>query len=149
MSYKPVVSNGTDLDGVTTLVWGTGGALQSPLPPGPQDVTGFAGEGYYTVDSIDEAEDADAKYGTNGTGIKSWRMLLKHGKKWNVTIQDDRTMTPPAVATTVGVIDYLGDKTAAYTAKVISNDYRTGREQPGQRVIQVENLTLIDSQATT
>jgi hypothetical protein len=152
MVLGPVVSAGAELDGLTTLVWGTAGALQSPVPG-----ASYAGEGYYVVESIDEAEDAEQEYGTNGTGIKSWRMTLKHGRKWNITVTDDINMTPPTVNGTVQVLDYLGgtpgsggggvgNKTVVYTAKILSNDYRTARKQAGQRVLQVENLTLIDTQ---
>jgi hypothetical protein len=137
----PVLSAGAELDGITTLVWGTGGALQSPIP-----TAGYAGEGYYVVESIDEAQDAEQIYGENGTGIKAWRMTLVHGKKWNITVTDDTTMAPPTVNSTVSVLDFIGNKTVAYTAKVIANDYRTARKQAGQRVLQVESLTLIDPQ---
>lgn len=148
----PVVSAGAELDGITTLVWGTGGALQTPAPSPT-----FAGEGSYIVESIDESEKAEQEYGTNGTGIECWRMTLKHGKRWNITVTDDTTMTPPGVNTTVSVLDYLlspanstqgggGGKTVFYTARVLSNDYRAARKAAGQRVLMVENLTLVDAQ---
>lgn len=140
MSF-PTVSAGAELDGITTIVWGTGGALQSPAP-GPT----YAGEGSYIVESIDESEKAEQEYGTNGTGIEAWRMTLKHGKRWNVTVTDDTSMTAPAVNTTVSILDYLGNKTVFYTARVLSNDYRAARKAAGQRVLMVENLTLVDAQ---
>lgn len=142
MSLGPIVSAGTELDGITTLVWGTAGSLITPAP-----AAGYAGEGFYIVESVDEAEDAEKIHGENGTGIKAWRMLLKHGKIWNITVTDDTTMTAPSVGSTVTVLDFLGNKTLSYVAVVTDNNYRAARKQPGQRVLQVENLTLIDAAA--
>lgn len=132
-------------DGITTLVWGTGGALRA-INGVNSAVNAFAGEGFYTVESVDEAQDVDPKHGTNGTGIKSWRMLLIHGKKINITVQDDTTMIPPAVGQTVTIIDYLLDKTTTLICKIIDNNYRAAKEVPGQRILQAENLTLVDPQ---
>lgn len=151
----PVISAGATLDGITTLVWGTGGALA--LPAAPAGYGGVGGEGAYIVESIDESEKAEQIYGENGTGIEVWRMTLKHGLRWNITVTDDTTMAPPKVGQTVSILDYLlapansaagggGGKTTYYTAKVLSNDYRAARKSAGQRVLQVENLSLVDAQ---
>lgn len=141
MYIAPVVSAGAELDGITTLIWGTAGVLQSPLPS-----SGYGGDGYYIVESIDSSEDAEQIYGENGTGIKCWRMTLTHGRKYNITVTDDSTMTPPSVNTTVTIVDQLGDRTKQYVCKVLQNEHRGARKQPGQRVLQVESLTLIDPQ---
>lgn len=143
----PALSTGysTAQDG-TLVVWGTDGILQSPAPSSGT----FAGTGFYIVVSCDETEKVDLDYGENGTGIEIRRTILKHGKRWNLTVIDDVTMTPPAVASTVVVIDILQGSTGTTgtikTAVVIDASYRAAQRQPGQRVIQVENLTLVDPQ---
>ena len=142
---QPTLSTGYSSAGITTMRWGTDGILQSPSPGGT-----FAGTGYYIVESIEESEKVEQEYGTNGTGIEAWRVILKHGKRWNITVQDDTSMSPPSVGTTAwGVVDPLNNPTLVWTATVITNDYRAARRQPGHRVVQVENLTLVDSQVTT
>lgn len=137
----PIIDAGAELDGVTTLIWGTSGSLTVPSPGGS-----YAGDGFYIVESIDESEKTEQIYGENGTGIEAWRMTLKHGLRWNVTVTDDSTMTPPVVNTTITILDFIGNKTKFYVAKVLNNDYRAARKTPGQRVLQVENLTLVDAQ---
>jgi len=148
----PTLSTGysTAQDG-TLVVWGTDGILQTPLP-----ISGtVAGTGFYIVVSCDESEKVDLDYGENGTGIEMRRTILKHGKRWNLTVIDDLNMTAPSVGTTVTVIDIIAGGSipsggsATYTIKtatVIDASYRAAQKQPGQRVIQVENLTLVDPQ---
>jgi hypothetical protein len=131
--------------GVTTIIWGTSGLLRSPAPSSNT----FAGEGFYTVLSVDQSEKAEQVYGENGTGIESWRVNLKHGSRWNVTVQDDSSMTPPTVGTSVSIVDMVNGFAHAYSAVVLSGDYRAARRAAGERVIQVENLTLVDSQTPT
>lgn len=144
----PVLSTGYFVaqDG-TLVVWGTDGILQSPAPASGT----FAGTGFYIVVSCDESEKVDLDYGENGTGIEVRRTILKHGKRWNLTVVDDVTMTPPSVGSTVTVIDIIGGTTGTVgttkVATIIDNSYRAAQKQPGQRVMQVENLTLVDSQA--
>lgn len=143
----PVLSAGYFVaqDG-TLVVWGTDGILQTPTPASGT----FAGTGFYIVVSCDEAEKVDLDYGENGTGIEIRRTILKHGKRWNLTVIDDVTLTPPSVGATVSVIDIIGGTNGTVgtikTATVIDNSYRAAQKQPGQRVLQVENLTLVDPQ---
>lgn len=138
---QPTLSTGFQLSGVTTLRWGTDGLLNSPAPGGS-----FAGTGYYIVESFDETAKVEQVYGENGTGVEVWRANLTHGKRWNITVQDDTQMTPPVVGNTVIVVDIIASATTTYTAVVLNNDYRAARKQPGHRVLLVENLTLVDSQ---
>lgn len=133
----------------TLVVWGTDGLLQSPAP----SLGTYAGTGYYIVISLDEQQKVDLDYGENGTGIEIRRTILVHGKRWNLTVIDDAQMVPPPVGSTVLVVDILAGPTAVngttYTTKtatVIDNSYRAAQKQPGQRVLQVENLTLVDPQ---
>lgn len=148
----PVLSAGYSVqqDG-TLVVWGTDGFLVAPAA-----AAGLAGVGYYTVVSCEPTQKVDLDYGENGTGIECRRTILIHGKRWNLTVVDDLTMTAPAVGQTVTVVDIIAGPsttgTASYTTKiatVIDNAYRAAQKQPGQRVLLVENLTLVDSQATS
>ena len=150
---QPTLSTGFSAAGITTLVWGTDGLLQSPSPG-----ANYAGTGYYIVESVDESEKAEQVYGENGTGIEAWRVNLRHGVRWNITVQDDVQWAAPVVGSTVNLVDLVLSTTSnssingtrkVYTGVVLSNDYRAARKQAGHRVIQVENLTLVDSQATT
>lgn len=146
----PFLSTGYSVQQAGTLVvWGTDGILQSPAPA----LGTFAGTGFYIVVSCDETEKVDLDYGENGTGIEIRRTILKHGKRWNLTVIDDSQMVAPLVGTTVTVVDIIAGPTLSsgrtYTlqiATVIDNSYRAAQKQPGQRVIQVENLTLVDPQ---
>jgi hypothetical protein len=136
----PVLSAGVILAPANSTVrWGTGGALVSAI-----------------VISIDEDEEVDIDYVPQGDGVKAIRVTTKHGKRWNITCVDTGLAfnTPPAVGTTVLVVTDMIAGTGAgyqmtanrYNAAIISNNYRAGRKVEGQRTLQVENLTLIDSQ---
>lgn len=148
----PVLSSGYSVqqDG-TLVVWGTDGILVSPAAP-----AGLAGVSYYTVVSCEPTQKVDLDYGENGTGIEVRRTILVHGKRWNLTVVDDASMVAPQVGQTVVVVDIIlgptapnGSSYVTKTAVVIDNAYRAAQKQPGQRVLLVENLTLVDSQATS
>ena len=148
MSVPTVTSNGYSIassSGVTTLIWGTDGLLVSPAPGG-----GYAGTGYYIVESVDQDTDAEPIYGENGTGQKAWRVIIKHGHKWTISVQDDSVMTPPTVGTSVSVLDGAGlisgsaSSKGSYTAKVISSGEKFTRKGAAMRNITVEKLTLVD-----
>lgn len=147
----PAISAGYSVAQAGTLVvWGTDGLLQSPFPSAGT----FAGTGFYILVSMDENEKVDLDYGENGTGIEIRRTILKHGKRWNLTVVDDLQFPAPTVGQTVTLVDIVAGPTAVngstYVTKVctiIDNNYRAAQKQPGQRVLQAENLTLVDSQA--
>lgn len=151
---QPTISSGFTtagvLDGnnVTTLVWGTDGLVQSIAGSTPTSNT-YAGTGFYIVESIDQTQKNEQIYGENGTGIESWRVILTHGNRWNITVQDSTQMTPPLAGTTVSVIDINGGRTSKYNAIVLNSDYRAARKQAGHRVIVVESLTLVDAAGTS
>jgi len=146
MAY-PTLTGGYSIassSGVTTLLWGTDGLLASPAPGGS-----FAGTGYYIVESVDQETDAEQIYIENGTGQKAARIIINHGQKWTLSVQDDTTMTvPPAVGNTVSVIDGAGliggGHGTSYTARVISSGERFSRKGAAMRNITVERLTLVD-----
>jgi hypothetical protein len=141
---QPTIStgfSGTAGNAQTYLVWGTDGYLQTPAPGASR-----YGTGYYIVESIEEDMKVEQIYGENGTGIEAWRVTLQHGMRWNITVQDDSDMTPPAIETSVGVVDMINNRAVYYSAKVLNNNYRAARKQPGHRVLLAENLTLVDDQ---
>lgn len=128
--------------GVTTVIWGTDGLLNSPVPAG-----GYAGTGYYIVESVDQETDAEPIYLENGTGQKASRVIINHGQKWTLSVQDDSNMTPPTVGATVSVVDGAGLITSgklAYTCRVIASGGRFSRKGAAMRNLSVERLTLVD-----
>jgi hypothetical protein len=144
MSY-PTLSAGYSLassSGVTTLLWGTDGMLDSPSPGGT-----FAGTRFYIVESVDQETDAEVIHGENGTGQKAWRVIINNGQKFTLTVQDDTTMTAPRVGTTVGIIDgadLFNAGRVSYTCKVISSGEKFTRKGAAMRNITAEKLTLVD-----
>ena len=136
--------------GVTTLIWGTDGLLVTtvnnstvPSPGG----TSYAGTGYYIVESVDQETDAEPIYIENGTGQKCARVIISHGHKWTLSVQDDTTMNPPKVGYTIGIRDgagLIGTVGTAYTAKIIASGEKFTRKGAAMRNITVEKLTLVD-----
>lgn len=124
------INTGFISDGLTTLVWGTGNAINSN----------------YIVISIDESEKVEQYYVENGTGIEAARILLNQGRRWNLTCIDNSSVTPPTTGSTVTLWTHTLGNSAAATASavVINNDVRAARKTEGQRVLQCENLTLVD-----
>jgi hypothetical protein len=145
MAY-PTLSAGYSLassSGVTTLLWGTDGLLATPSPGGT-----FAGTGFYIVESVDQETDAEQIYIENGTGQKAARIIINHGQKWTLSVQDDTTMTPPTVGGVVTVVDGAnllgGGRIGIASCKVISSGERFSRKGAAMRNITVEKLTLVD-----
>lgn len=124
------INTGFQVDGITTLVWGTGNAIG----------------GSFIVVSIDESQKVEQYYVENGTGVEAARILLTHGIRWNFTVIDDTTMTPPTVGSSVTIWRHTSSNNANLTAAatVINNDFRAARKTEGQRVVQVERLTLVE-----
>ena len=118
----------------TTLKWGTQGMFSTAI-----------------CISSDSADEVERIYLEQGDGLKATSILLKQGRNWHYTIQDDSSAfaTAPAIGDDITVTDILGSgsSTIAYTykAKIVDNNYRGARRQEGQRVIQCESLTLIDT----
>ena len=128
--------------GVTTLIWGTDGLMTSPAPGAT-----FAGTGYYIVESADQETDAEPIYIENGTGQKAARIIINHGQKWTLGVQDDTGMTPPTVGSAVTVVDGAGLITSGkttYSGRVIASGERFSRKGAAMRNITVERLTLVD-----
>lgn len=126
------VNTGYRSDGLTTLVWGTGNSINS---------------GYIVV-SIDESEKTETYYVENGTGIEAARVMLNQGRRWNVTCIDDNSISPPVFGSTVQLWTHSlqsSNANALATAVVINNDVRAARKTEGQRVLQCEKLTLVDT----
>ncbi len=130
----PTNNSNYSATGVTTIKWGTGGA--------------WANAPTAIVISADQAREVEKIYLEQGDGLKSTRILLNQGTNWDFTIQDDSTIfaSPPNIGENVVVANFLGTG-ANYTYKgmIIDSNYKAARKQEGQRVLRVENLTLIDT----
>lgn len=148
-SWPPVDGTTTGYDetgGVTTVRWGTDGLLQSPKPS----------SGFYVVNSFRQSVDQDLEYLPNGSGIKAGLITLTHGYKWECTVRDDTQMSAPAAGSTVNITDAGGIVIAAhrstgsaavgsvFAARVVNPDYSAAPKQPGERVLFLEALLLID-----
>lgn len=83
----------------------------------------------------------------NSAGVQSGLIQLIHGSTWNVTVRDDSRMTPPAIGDYVTLMDRNGDLGAVgafYDARVLTPNFEATLKQPGERVLVIEHVTLID-----
>lgn len=140
--------------GVTTVVWGTTGLAQFNGTPGA-DINNV-NSGYFLLTSFRQRLKKDLEYGENGSGVECRRTFITHGTVWDIEVEDNANMTPPAVGTTVLCYDILqkgiGGFTAAklnWTATVVSSEYNAAPKRPGMRTITAENLTLVDTQPSS
>jgi len=151
----PTPTTGYLSTGVTTVVWGTTGLAAFNGTPGT-DIQ-RANSGYYILTNYRQRLKTDIEYGENGTGVECRRTYITHGIVWDIEVEDNTTMTPPAVNTTISCYDILqkgdvlsGGLIAAkpiWTATVVSSEYTAAPKRPGMRTLVAENLTLVDSQA--
>lgn len=145
-------SSGYSNLGITTLIWGTDGVLVSPHPSSNT----YAGTGAYIVESVDQETDAEPIYIENGTGQKASRIIINHGQRWVMSVQDDINMAPPTVGDSINVKDgacLIGGvasngavNSVTYDAVVVSSGERFTRKGVAMRNITVENLALVESQ---
>jgi hypothetical protein len=155
----PLTPTGYTSSGITTVVWGTMGLAVFKGQPGADIGTPAgtgANNGYYIVTDYKQRLKKDLDYGENGAGIECRRVTLIHGQIWDVTVEDNSNMTPPTQNTVIECYDILGNGSTAgplaanrlWTATVIESEYSAAPKRPGMRTLTVENLTLVDSQAT-
>lgn len=146
-------STGYSNSTITTLIWGTDGLLTTPAPGGS-----YAGTGFYIVESADQETDAETIYIENGTGQKASRIIINHGQRWTLSVQDDTAMSPPQVGDSVTIKDGAcliggvasGSASAVkYAATVVSSGERFTRKGAAMRNFTVENLALIESQTAS
>lgn len=91
---------------------------------------------------------------TNADGMTSSRTMIIEGSSWDLTIRDDSDFTSLPRGSTISVIDGAGmihgydggGRGLAYVATVTESDYEATGKQPGERVLTVENLILIENQ---
>ena len=138
--------------GVTTVVWGTQGLAVFQGAPGA-DISS-ANNGYYILNNYRQKLKKDLEYGENGSGVQCRRTTVIHGQTWDIEVEDNSNMIPPAQNTTISCYDILqkgqGGPVAAklvWTATVIESEYTAAPKKPGVRTLTAENLTLVDSQA--
>lgn len=129
---------------VTTVIWGTDGMWQASAG------AGYAGTGYYIVESADQETDAEVIHLENGTGQKVSRIIINNGQRWTLTVQDDSNMTPPQVGDIMSILDGAGlisgssSTKSAYNTTVVSSGERFTKKGAAMRNLSVERLTLVD-----
>lgn len=140
-TWPPIsgTTTGYKADGsATTIRWGTDGLLQSPKP-----ATGF-----YTVLRFAQSVLQDVTPLENGSGVRSGRTWITHGYQWDITVRDDTQMTPPKAKDSITITDagglVAGTPGQVYTATVIDPSYDASPKQPGERVLRVEALLLVE-----
>lgn len=143
-AWPPVdnVTTGYDVDGVTTIRWGTDGL--TPVSAGAAT--------YYICSRFAEKELVENIKLPNGTGLTSSRVRIRDGVQWSVTVRDDTSWTAPAVGGAVTIVDaagFISSSRLTYQATVVDNDYDTAVKQPGERVLVLERLVLIETAAGT
>jgi hypothetical protein len=138
--------------GVTTVVWGTQGLAVFQGTEGA-DIN-IANNGYFILTDYKQRLKKDLDYGENGSGVECRRTTIIHGQHWDITVEDNSNMTPPAQNTTITCYDILqkglGGPIAAkavWTAVIIESEYTAAPKRPGMRTLTAENLTLVDSQS--
>lgn len=146
-TWPPSMTSGTIgvlAEGITTIRWGTDALLQSPKPT----------SGFYVVMRFNQSPKQEVSYLENGSGIQTTRIRLTHGHQWDITVRDDSGMTAPKAGDTIVVTDAGGIVPCAspavgnvFTAKVIDPSYEASPKQPGERVLRVEALLLIEGTA--
>lgn len=133
-------------DAVTTVRWGTDG-----LVPG-------ANEFFYVCTRFNQNELTDVIELPQGSGLPMGRVYIRDGVQWSVTVRDDTNWTvtglsgsgsvAPVVGTYVTVADgagMIGVVGTTYSARVVDNGYEAAVKQPGERVLVLERLTLIEA----
>lgn len=130
MAWPPSPNTVFQLTGITTIKWGTDGIWSG-----------------YTVVSCTPNDEIETLYVENGTGLKSTRIILWQGRRMNITVVDDTTISPPAPGSlTALLIDPLS--ASALQFRIIENSYNAARKEPGQRVLVAEYLTNIEGGGT-
>jgi hypothetical protein len=133
MSWGPVT--GVAVEGVTTIRWGTEGAVGGGLA-----VAAVLGVRQNPIHNTVRLK--------NGSGLTTTRVRVKDGQSWEVSLRDDtRLLTLPRQGTLVTVVDvagHLGAQGLSYTARVVESPYSVQAEQPGERTLTLERLTLIE-----
>lgn len=136
-------TTGYEVDGgVTTIRWGTDGLV--PISAGSAT--------YYICTRFSQKELVDAIKLPNGTGLTSTRVRIRDGIQWSVTVRDDTAWTAPVVGDAVTVVDaggFISSGRLTYQATVVDNDYDTAVKQPGERVLVLERLVLIETAVGT
>jgi hypothetical protein len=138
--------------GITTVVWGTQGLAAFQGQPGADINNG--NNGYYIMTDYKQRLKKDLDYGENGSGVECRRTTIVHGQTWDITVEDNSNMAPPAQNTIIHCYDILqkgqGGPIAAqqlWYATVVESEYTAAPKRPGMRTITAENLTLVDTQS--
>lgn len=137
----PTIPTGTLTNGIigqgdsTYFRWGTAGVVTNT--------------GWYLVTRAAQRPKKEDFESNNGDGIQSGRVQMIHGVVWDLTVRDRTDMTPPRIGQYVTVVDMAGicgTKVvgATYNAYVLDGNYDAAPKQPGERVVVLERITLIE-----
>lgn len=137
----PTRPTGTVINGIvgqgdaTYFRWGTSGVVTNI--------------GWYVVTKASQRPKKEDLQFDNGDGVQSGRVQIIHGTVWDITVRDRTDMTPPRVGQYVTVVDMagmVGSKVpgATYNAYVLDANYDSAPKQPGERVVVLERITLIE-----
>ena len=108
-----------------TLKWGTDGIYSA-----------------YVVVSCSPSDEIENLYVENGTGMKVVRIQLWQGRRINITVVDDTTISTPLPGSLIALVDPLAG--SSYNFRLIDNSYNAARKEAGQRVMVCEYLTMIE-----
>ena len=141
-----VVASGT----ATTMRWGSAGVVTHTGATTNSAGTGTAVASFLVVTRISQRRKKEDLQYDNGDGVQSGRMQIFHGVEWDVTIREDTRMGIPTEGTYVTIYDianHLGGTLTtpiAYAAYVLTCDVDTAPKQPGERVLKLERIKLIE-----
>lgn len=134
-------NTGYSAQGVTTIIWGTTGAVGA---------IGNMGAGLAVVESMSQKQIVENIKLANGKGLTSTRVQLVDGISFNVTLRDDTRQTnPPMAGTLVYVRDNAGFTLSPgqlVTARVTEPDADYALKREGKRTFGLERLQLIEGQ---
>ena len=128
----------------TYMRWGTQGVLRD-FP-------------FYIVTRCRQSRKKETLQYDNGDGVQSGRMQVFHGSQWEVTVRDRYDYAAPVEGTLVYIVDMAGlvgavygagavpgsGAAPTYQARVIDSDYDAAPKQPGERVLLLERIILIE-----
>jgi hypothetical protein len=115
-------------------------------------IGGVAPVGWYVITRIAQRLKKEDLQFDNGDGIQSGRIQLIHGVVWDITVRDSTLMVPPRVGQYIQIVDLggmFGALNAGWAYKecvayVMDSNYDAAPKQPGERVLVVERIGLIE-----
>jgi hypothetical protein len=135
----------------STMRWGTKAVVTHTGSTTKVGTSGTACSNFLVVTRINQSRIKDDLPFENGDGVRSGRMQIFHGIKWDITVREDTQMGVPTEGTYIQVCDIAGHIGAiglTYSAYVMTANVDSAPKQPGERVIEAERIRLIEGGAT-